>query len=180
MARLSDAAAFLGLPASGTGLRPAAHIGERTQGDEQADYSQPDDERLARHKVEVQLAPNLPLAHMDFVLMQEALKNLLSNAALHTPPGTLVQVGARVRDGALRFTVADGGPGIPANSLPRVFDKFYRAPGARTGGTGLGLSIAKGFVEAQGGRITAENRADGGALFTISLPVGHLVPVAAA
>ena len=133
---------------------------------------------LARHQLEVQLAPNLPLVQMDFVLMQEALKNLLSNAALHTPPGTLVQISARVRDGALLLTVADRGRGIPPESLPRLFDKFYRAPGACTGGTGLGLSVAKGFVEAQGGRLMAENRPDGGALFTISLPVGHLVPVA--
>lgn len=134
---------------------------------------------LARQKLEVQLAPNLPLVKMDFVLVQEALKNLLSNAALHTPPGTPVQVGARVRDGALRLTVADRGAGIPPESLPRLFDKFYRAPGASTGGIGLGLSVVKGFVEAQGGQIRAENRAGGGALFTISLPLGQVVPVAA-
>jgi two-component system, OmpR family, sensor histidine kinase KdpD len=134
---------------------------------------------LARHKLEVQLAPNLPLVRMDFMLVQESLKNLLSNAALHTPAGTPVQVGARVRDGALQLTVADRGPGISPESLPRLFDKFYRAPGASTGGTGLGLSVVKGFVEAQGGQVRAENRAGGGALFTISLPLGHVVPVAA-
>jgi two-component system sensor histidine kinase KdpD len=134
---------------------------------------------LARHKLEVQLAPNLPLVRMDFMLVQESLKNLLSNAALHTPAGTPVQVGARVRDGALQLTVADRGPGISPESLPRLFDKFYRAPGASTGGTGLGLSVVKGFVEAQGGQVRAENRAGGGALFTISLHLGHVVPVAA-
>jgi two-component system sensor histidine kinase KdpD len=132
---------------------------------------------LARHTLDVQLAPNLPLAHMDFVLMQEALRNLLSNAALHTPAGTSVQVAARVRDRALLLTVADRGPGIPPDALPRLFDKFYRAPGASTGGTGLGLSVAKGFVEAQGGQIRAENRVDGGALFTIRLPLRQAVSV---
>jgi two-component system sensor histidine kinase KdpD len=134
---------------------------------------------LARHKLEVQLAPNLPLVRMDFVLIEEALKNLLSNAALHTPAETPVQVGARVRDGALHLTVADRGPGISPESLPRLFDKFYRAPGASTGGTGLGLSVVKGFVEAVGGQVQAENRAGGGALFTISLPLGQVVSVAA-
>ena len=134
---------------------------------------------LARHQVEVQIAPSLPLVRMDFVLTEEALKNLLSNAALHTPAGTAVQVSARLRDGALLLTVADRGPGIPPESLPRLFDKFYRAPGASTGGTGLGLSVVKGFVEAQGGKISAVNRAGGGALFTICLPLGQVVAVAA-
>jgi len=133
---------------------------------------------LARHKLEVQLAPNLPLVPMDFVLMQEGLKNLLSNAALHTPVGTSIRVGAQVRAGTLLLSVADRGPGISPEALPRLFDKFYRAPGASTGGTGLGLSIAKGFVEAQGGQIRAENRVDGGALFTICLPLRQPVPVA--
>ncbi|HVM48696.1 MAG TPA: ATP-binding protein [Candidatus Acidoferrum sp.] len=134
---------------------------------------------LANHRLEVALAPNLPLVHMDFVLTQEALKNLLSNAALHTPPGTPVEIGGRIRDGRLLLTVADRGPGIPPESLSRLFDKFYRAPGARTGGTGLGLSVAKGFVEAQGGWVVAENRPGGGALFTIILPLGQAVPLAA-
>jgi two-component system sensor histidine kinase KdpD len=55
--------------------------------------------------------------------------------------------------------------------LTKIFDKFYRAPGALTGGTGLGLSIVKGFVEAQGGRVSAENRPGGGAVFTLYLPI---------
>jgi len=67
----------------------------------------------------------------------------------------------------------DRGPGLPADTVERVFDKFYRAPGAAPGGTGLGLSIAKGFVEAHGGTIAAENRAEGGAVFTIRLPLGE-------
>jgi two-component system sensor histidine kinase KdpD len=69
------------------------------------------------------------------------------------------------------LTVADNGRGIPPESLPKIFDKFYRAPGALTGGTGLGLSIVKGFVEAQGGRVSAENRPGGGAVFTLYLPI---------
>ena len=68
------------------------------------------------------------------------------------------------------IAVADRGPGVDPESIARLFEKFYRAPSARTGGTGLGLSIVKGFVEAQGGQVTAENRKDGGMLFVISLP----------
>lgn len=69
--------------------------------------------------------------------------------------------------------VSDNGPGIPAGSLPRLFDAFYRAPseGGRPQGSGLGLAVAKGLVEAHGGRITAENRPEGGARFAFTLPV---------
>jgi two-component system sensor histidine kinase KdpD len=108
---------------------------------------------------------------MDFVLMLHSVTNLLSNAAFHTPAGTEVQLRAKVEDGSLLLIVADNGPGIPPESIPRLFEKFYRAPTARTGGTGLGLSLVKGFVEAQGGKATVENRAAGGAAFTIRLPL---------
>lgn len=108
---------------------------------------------------------------MDFVLTQQALCNLLSNAARHTPPGTAVEVSASVRGDSLLLAVADGGPGVAPDVLPRIFDKFYRAPNAATGGTGLGLSLVKGFAEAQGGGVTAENRAEGGLVFTVRLPL---------
>jgi two-component system sensor histidine kinase KdpD len=126
---------------------------------------------LARHKVSVEIAPGLPLVRMDFVLMQQALANLLLNAALYTPAGTEVQVSAGGEDGALVLTVADCGPGLPPDAINRVFDKFYRAQTAPAGGTGLGLSIVKGFIEAQGGQIKAGNRTGGGAAFTIRLPM---------
>ena len=128
---------------------------------------------LARHKLEVVISPELPLVRMDFVLMEQALTNLLLNAAFHTPPGTLIQVSANPGDGEFALTVADKGPGIPPESLPKIFEKFYRAPGAKTGGTGLGLSIVKGFVEAQNGRVEAANRPGGGAAFTIILPLAE-------
>jgi two-component system sensor histidine kinase KdpD len=132
---------------------------------------------LARHKVTVEISPGLPLVKLDFVLMQQALANLLLNAALHTPPGTTVQVGAKTEDDALVLTVADNGPGLPPDALTRVFNKFFRAATAPAGGTGLGLSIVQGFVEAQGGRVNAENRPEGGAVFTIRLPSGKAPPV---
>jgi two-component system sensor histidine kinase KdpD len=126
---------------------------------------------LAQHKLKIELAADLPPVPMDFELMLHSLANLMSNAAFHTPAGTEVKVTAAVKDRTLRLAVADHGPGIPAESIAHVFEKFYRAPTARTGGTGLGLSLVKGFVEAHGGRATAENRTGGGAVFTISLPL---------
>jgi two-component system, OmpR family, sensor histidine kinase KdpD len=129
------------------------------------------EKELARHQVSVEIDSRLPVVRMDFVLMQQTLVNLLSNAALHTPPGTSIQVAAKIDGETLVLTVADDGPGIPPGSLPHIFDKFYRAPNAPTGGTGLGLSLVKGFVEAQGGRVTAENQTGRGAVFKILLPI---------
>jgi two-component system, OmpR family, sensor histidine kinase KdpD len=133
-------------------------------------------EEMSRHKLELDIPHELPLVRMDFVLMQQALGNLLSNAAFHTPPGTVVRFAARLEEDGLAFIVADRGPGIDPDSLGHVFEKFYRAPAARTGGTGLGLSLVKGFVEAQGGRVTVENLFEGGAAFTIHLPVDRKQP----
>jgi two-component system sensor histidine kinase KdpD len=127
---------------------------------------------LAEHVVIVDVAPELPLARIDFGLMQQALYNLVHNSAVHTPPGTRVRISARVEGRELVLSVADRGPGLPPEDLERVFDKFYRAPGASAGGTGLGLSITRGLVEAHGGHITAENRSHGGACFVIRLPLG--------
>ncbi len=126
---------------------------------------------LADHVVIVDVAPDLPLVRMDLGLMEQALYNLLNNAAVHTPPGTRVRITARVEEQELVLSVADRGPGLPLENLERVFAKFYRAPGASGGGTGLGLSIARGLVEVHGGRISAENRSNGGARFTIRLPL---------
>ena len=131
---------------------------------------------LAGHPVTLALEPKLPLLRIDFVFLQQALANLLLNAALHTPPGTPIRVGAAVRDQELQLVVADSGPGIPPEAFSQLFEKFYRAPGAPAGGSGLGLSIVKGFVEAHGGRVQAENRAGGGAQFTIHLPLGEAPP----
>lgn len=125
---------------------------------------------LTGRQLSVEVQPKLPLAQLDFTLMQQALSNLLLNAVMHTPVTAAISVQARTEGKELLLRVADNGPGLPADLLPRVFDKFVRAPNAPPGGSGLGLAIVKGFVEAQGGRITAENKASGGAVFTIHLP----------
>ena len=126
---------------------------------------------LAAHPVNVSLPQALPLVKMDFVLIEQVINNLLLNAAAYTPPGTPVEVKAWAAQDAMMISVADRGPGLPPESLPHLFDKFYRVPGAPAGGTGLGLSIVKGLVEAHCGTVEAQNRPGGGAEFTISLPL---------
>lgn len=128
-------------------------------------------QETAAHAVTTDMPANLRLVKADFVLLEQALANLVGNAAAHTPPGTAIQIVARNKKGFLVLSVADAGPGIPAAQLDRIFDSFHRGPGARPGGMGLGLAIVKGFIEAQGGRVEAANRATGGAIFTIHLPL---------
>jgi two-component system, OmpR family, sensor histidine kinase KdpD len=131
---------------------------------------------LASHPLKLDLPTAPLLAQLDFSLVQHALANLLVNAVIHTPPGTPVEAGVELADRALVFTVADRGPGIAGEILPRVFDKFFRAPQAPAGGSGLGLTIAKGFIEAQGGSIAAVNRPGGGTLFSLRLPQSESPP----
>ncbi len=129
---------------------------------------------LARYRVVVDLADDLPLLKLDPVLFEQVLFNLLDNAAKYSPEGSEIRLTA-MRDGqTVRLQVIDEGPGVPAADLDQIFDKFYRVQGAdnRRAGTGLGLAICRGFVEAMGGTIKAGNRADrSGAVFTIALPV---------
>jgi two-component system sensor histidine kinase KdpD len=132
---------------------------------------------LAHHKVTTEITNGLPLVRMDFVLMQHVVTNLLLNAAAHTPPDTSVHVLATVHNDSLTLIVEDSGPGLPPDALPFIFDKFYRAPLAPARGTGLGLAIVKGFVEAQGGRVEAANRREGGAAFTVYLPATKPPPI---
>jgi two-component system sensor histidine kinase KdpD len=131
---------------------------------------------LATHPVKQEMPATPLLVRLDFSLMQHALGNLLLNAATHTPAGTLIEVQAQLADEALILSVADHGLGIPPEWLPRIFEKFFRAPTAPTGGSGLGLTIVKGFVEAHGGTIAVVNRPGGGARFTIRLPQPEKAP----
>lgn len=115
--------------------------------------------------------PDLPAALVDAHRIEQVLLNILANALRHTPAGGTIELrAARAEDTEIELSVSDSGPGIPADDLTRVFDRFYRADPAREGaGAGLGLSIAKALVEAHGGRIWAENRPEGGASFVIRL-----------
>ena len=129
---------------------------------------------LARHRIEVTVASDLPMLRLDAILFEQVLFNLLDNAAKYAPPDSRIDLRARLDGDAVAVEVIDEGPGIPPTDLERVFDKFYRvqAQDRRRAGTGLGLAICRGFIEAQGGRIEAHNRADRpGAVLTIRLPV---------
>ncbi|UPT75311.1 MAG: DUF4118 domain-containing protein [Elusimicrobiota bacterium] len=124
---------------------------------------------LAGRRLEADLPENLPLVPLDPVLMELVFVNLLENAARHAPEGA-VDLVARERMDGVEISVADRGPGIKAEDLGRVFEKFYRASAAP--GAGLGLAICKAVVEAHGGTIRAEHRPGGGALFILTLPRG--------
>ena len=134
--------------------------------------------RLVDHPIHLNLAPDLPLIQMDFVLMEQVLVNLLDNIASYTPSGTPVDISSKTNDGTIQIIVADHGPGLPPDDLERVFDKFYRVPGSKAGGTGLGLSISRGLVNAHNGTIDASNLPEGGAQFTITLPITAAPPPA--
>jgi two-component system sensor histidine kinase KdpD len=128
--------------------------------------------RLGDRSIDIDLPDTLPLVSMDFVLMVQALVNLLDNALKYSPVDRPVGICARATAARLVISVTDRGIGIPPQELKRVFDKFYRVPRSDTvGGTGLGLSISKGVVEAHGGRIWAKNIAGGGTVVTFTLPL---------
>jgi two-component system, OmpR family, sensor histidine kinase KdpD len=129
---------------------------------------------LARHRVDVDLQADLPMLELDAVLFEQALFNLLDNAAKYAPADTVIRVESWREQDVVCLRVLDEGVGIPADELEHIFDKFYRAKKGDQvrAGTGLGLAISRGFVEAMRGAITAGNRADrNGAAFTISLPI---------
>jgi two-component system, OmpR family, sensor histidine kinase KdpD len=128
-------------------------------------------ESLAGRDVSFDLPENIPLALMDHTLIEQAVAKLVANAASYAPSGLPIEIDAEYRVDRLIICVSDRGPGLSPESTEQVFEKFYRGDSRRTGGLGLGLSIARGFVEAHGGKLTAENRDGGGARFTISLPV---------
>lgn len=127
---------------------------------------------LAGHDVRRDVAANLPIAHLDYVQMQQVLSNLLENAARYSRAGTPVTIGAAATGDDLELWVADHGPGVPVDQRERVFDRFYRLEHHETEphGTGMGLAISRGLVEAHGGRLWIEETPGGGATFRISLP----------
>lgn len=116
-----------------------------------------------------EIPEEMPLVSIDFGLMEQVLYNLLYNSCEHAPAASNIRVKVFYRNDHLVIQVLDRGPGLPPDKLFMVFDKFFRI-GEKTGGLGLGLSIVKGFVEAHKGTVTAENRKNGGAKFTINIP----------
>jgi two-component system sensor histidine kinase KdpD len=129
---------------------------------------------LAQHRVEVDLAKDLPMVEIDPVLFEQVLFNVLDNAAKYAQAGTTVRIQSWREGDFVGLQVLDEGEGIPPGDLEHIFDKFYRARKVDQvrAGTGLGLAISRGFVEAMHGTISGANRTDrSGAVFTIRLPV---------
>lgn len=120
-------------------------------------------------------APPALEAIVDPGLFEQLLWNLVDNAVKFSPDGGPVDIALSRHDQGISVRVADRGPGIPGEDVDRIFERFYRVDRARTagegGGTGLGLAIVRAIAEAQGGAAAARNRAGGGAVFSVSLPV---------
>ncbi len=136
-------------------------------------------EELAGFDLQIRVQPQIPAVRLDIGLTEQVLYNLVYNSCQYAPEGTVIALEASYADNWLELRETDCGPGFDADSLPQVFDKFWRKKDSRPGGLGLGLSIVKGFVEAQGGTVEAANRPDGGACFTIRFsvqPINTLEP----
>ena len=136
---------------------------------------------LAGRDVRIDVPDGVPLVLADGVALEQVIVNLIDNALQYTPPGTPIELAVRRGERDVTLEVADRGPGLPAGSEHRVFEKFFRSHpatrGARGRGIGLGLAICRAVVEAHGGSITASNRTGGGASFRIVLPQRGTAPV---
>ena len=129
--------------------------------------------RLAKHKLTRQLPEDLPLVHVDAVLVKQALVQVFDNAAKYSPPGSTIAITARARDGGMVLSVRDEGAGVTEAELPRIWDRFVRGgrTASETGGSGLGLWIARSFIAANGGKMTAISDGPGrGTTMSIELP----------
>ncbi|AWI26348.1 sensor histidine kinase [Flavobacterium pallidum] len=135
-------------------------------------------EELMSHKINVSKPDYLPLFRLDYGLTEQIIYNIVYNASQYTPKGSSIQITIEYKpevdfeyheDKQLtcNITIADDGYGFPEAEIAKAFDRFYRVKDSKTGGTGLGLSIVKGFTEAQDGKITLQNREEGGAMFKI-------------
>jgi len=126
-----------------------------------------------RQSLHVECPADLPCTVGDDQRIHQVLLNLLSNAAKYSDPGDTITLSAKVVDHELLISVADTGPGIPEDQLPKLFHKFSRLPGKehQVTGTGLGLVIARQIVEAHGGKIWVESEVGQGTTFSFSLPI---------
>ncbi len=135
------------------------------------------DKKLAARQVNIHMADNLALIHIDAVLLQQVMVNLLDNADKYSPAGLPIDISVQTAPLGLSIAVADRGPGIPENLLQKVFDKFFRVNSeSAQSGVGLGLSICRAIVDAHGGHIQASNRSGGGMLFQLYLPILECPP----
>jgi two-component system sensor histidine kinase KdpD len=126
-----------------------------------------------RRLVTVEVPANLPPVLADEVFVGQVLANTVDNALKYAGPDVPIRISARsIGDGIIRVTVEDGGQGVPADAIPRLFEKFYRVPRKGEGsrrGTGIGLSVVRGLVEAMGGKVAARASPLGGLAIDIEL-----------
>lgn len=128
-------------------------------------------QELQPFNLSVVIPENMPLVCIDFGLIEHVLYNLILNATQNAQEGTNIRLKFYFDHGFLSIQVMDRGKGFKPSEFSSIFNKFYRGEDVRTGGTGLGLSIVRGFVDAHGGTVTAKNRQNGGAIFSIRIPV---------
>ena len=135
-----------------------------------ADLSQTIDAK--KQHVSIGVASEAGMIEADPAKLHDILRNLIENAVNYSPEGADVRIEAIRRDGLIDIVVSDSGPGIPPTDLKRVFERFYRVDKSRSrpGGTGLGLAIVRHLVELHGGTVSAHNKPEGGAQFTVTLP----------
>jgi two-component system, OmpR family, sensor histidine kinase KdpD len=134
------------------------------------------DDQIQHLTVRIDLPAALPLIEADQGLVEQVIVNILHNAALHAVGASQVTITAQSSATECIISIADNGAGIAPEDLGRLFGKFYRGHGAKSGGTGLGLSIAQGILVAHGGSITCHNRPEGGAQFDLHLPLSPKPP----
>ena len=122
------------------------------------------------HPMRIDMAGELPLVRADATQLERVFTNLIDNAVKFSPPGAAVEIRAAASNGRVTVRVIDHGRGIPPAQQPRVFQPFVRGRDSQPG-SGLGLAICRGFVEANGGRITLQSRTREGSAFAVSFPV---------
>jgi two-component system sensor histidine kinase KdpD len=126
------------------------------------------DDELVDHPITLDVSDEL--AHVDPLLTEQLLVNLVENATKHTPSGSAIEVHARRDGAAAMIEVSDRGPGLPEGPPEQVFEKFFRGRGVKAGGVGLGLTVCRAIATAHNGRIEASSRPDGGATFRVWFP----------
>lgn len=130
------------------------------------------EKRLGSKPYKLHLPPQLPPVSFDKVLMEQVMVNLIENAILYTPENSPIEIAVALEDDQILVSVADRGPGLQLEDIDKVFDKFYRGQTpTKEAGSGLGLSVCKSIIKAHEGKIWAENRWDGGAIFYFVLPL---------
>jgi two-component system, NtrC family, sensor histidine kinase KinB len=126
----------------------------------------------ADQKIDIRISPGLSVINVDPERLRHVFINLLANASKYSPPDSVITLYAQPSgDGVVRFGVRDRGPGIPEESLPHIFEKFYRVPGQTRKGAGLGLTIAREIVLAHGGAIACNSKVGEGSDFYFLLPL---------